>query len=70
MRNAGDLDAAIALTRFGLGARPGEMTDIAPDPRGWLQAQVRPQGAPNPPGAAATSAERMEQFLAYQRQSG
>ncbi|MBU2417813.1 MAG: DUF1800 family protein, partial [Alphaproteobacteria bacterium] len=70
MRNAGDLDAAIALTRFGLGARPGELADIAADPRGWLEAQVRPQGAPNPPGTFTSSAGRMEQLLAYQRESG
>lgn len=70
MQNAGDLDAAIALTRFGLGASPGERVSIAANPRGWLEAQVRPGGAPNPPGAFTASAERMQQFLAYQRESG
>jgi uncharacterized protein (DUF1800 family) len=33
--------AAIATNRFGLGARPGEMTACAGDPRGWLEAQLK-----------------------------
>ncbi len=37
--------AAIAATRFGLGARPGELAEAALDPQGWLAAQVRGQGA-------------------------
>jgi uncharacterized protein (DUF1800 family) len=31
----------IAVLRFGLGARPGELTSAAGDPRGWLRAQIR-----------------------------
>jgi len=34
--------AAIATTRFGLGARPGEIAAVALDPRGWLLGQTRP----------------------------
>jgi len=34
--------AALATTRFGLGARPGEIVAVAADPRGWLLGQVRP----------------------------
>ena len=30
----------IAVLRFGLGARPGELTDAAHDPRGWLVRQL------------------------------
>lgn len=33
-------EAAIALSRFGMGARPGEINEIASDPRGWLLEQV------------------------------
>jgi uncharacterized protein (DUF1800 family) len=33
-------DAFVAATRFGLGARPGELSTIAADPRGWLLAQL------------------------------
>eukprot|EP01136_Pigoraptor_vietnamica_P023723 Opistho-1_new@76131 len=39
-------DAHLALTRFGLGARPGESASIASDPRGFVVAQCgRPQAA-------------------------
>jgi uncharacterized protein (DUF1800 family) len=30
-----------AVIRFGLGARPGELSSAAGDPRGWLHAQIR-----------------------------
>jgi uncharacterized protein (DUF1800 family) len=33
------LDAAIALHRFGTGARPGDLARVADDPRAWLRAQ-------------------------------
>jgi uncharacterized protein (DUF1800 family) len=33
-------DAVIAVNRFGLGAKPGELTRAKSDPRGWLFAQV------------------------------
>lgn len=64
-----NLEAAIAVTRFGLGARPGDLADVASDPRGWLEAQVRAHGAPNPPGVFTASGERMRQFQAYQREA-
>lgn len=68
MPRSGDLEAAVALTRFGLGARPDDLAVVTPDPRGWLEAQVRAQGAPNPPGAFTGSLERMRQFQAYRRE--
>ena len=43
-----DMMAAIAVTRFGLGARPGELDEARGDPRGWLKAQIRRQGADQP----------------------
>ena len=39
--------AAIAVTRFGLGARAGEFAEAGRDPMGWLLAQVRPAAAPD-----------------------
>ncbi len=42
------LNGAIAVTRFGLGARPGEIDDASHDPVGWLQAQIRREGADQP----------------------
>lgn len=35
-----DAHAVIAASRFGLGARPRELTQIRPDPRGWLRSQL------------------------------
>lgn len=69
VRRSRDLDAAIAATRFGLGARPGDIANIAADSRGWLEGQVRPQGAANPPGVLTDSPARMRQFQAYQREA-
>lgn len=42
------LIGAIAVTRFGLGARPGEIERASRDPVGWLRAQIRPEGADQP----------------------
>ncbi len=33
-------DAFIAANRFGLGPRPGELAEIAGDPRGWIAEQI------------------------------
>ncbi len=62
-----DLDAAIALTRFGLGARPGELDEVRRDPRAWLKAQVRPAGADQPTSSSARSRDRIAQFREYQQ---
>lgn len=35
------IEAAIAANRFGLGARPGDLPAIAPDPQGWLLDQLQ-----------------------------
>ncbi len=48
LRSDPALDAAIAVTRFGLGGRPGELAQAQADPRGWLRAQIRPNGADLP----------------------
>ena len=37
--DAGAATAAIAANRFGLGAKPGELSTIGNDGRGWLEAQ-------------------------------
>ncbi|QTC90773.1 DUF1800 domain-containing protein [Brevundimonas goettingensis] len=66
MPSQSDVNAAIALTRFGLGARPGEIQRLN-DPRGWLEGQIQPSGAANPTGQFDTSVERMQAFLDYQR---
>jgi uncharacterized protein (DUF1800 family) len=64
-----NLAAAIAVTRFGLGAKPGELLTARDDPEAWLLAQVRPGvGADQPQPGAASSAERVMQFREYQKQ--
>lgn len=55
--------AAIAANRFGFGARPGEINDIASDPRGWLKNQlVRRQST-----VSIDSPARLAEFLKAQR---
>lgn len=62
-------DATIALTRFGLGARSGEIATVARDPRGWLAGQIRPDGAPIPAGEFETTDQRVESWHAYQAEA-
>jgi uncharacterized protein (DUF1800 family) len=61
------LAGAIAVTRFGLGARPGEIERASGDPQGFLAAQIRDAGAdptgPNP----ADSGARTRVFLDFKR---
>lgn len=60
------LDAAIAVTRFGLGARPGEIDAVMADPRGWLDAQITPRGALNPADRdLGTTTSRLAEFRDY-----
>src|SRR4051812_41727348 len=61
-----DLMAAIAATRFGLGAMPGELDAARSDPQGFLKAQIRKEGADQPPGNLPTSLERLGDFREYQ----
>jgi len=64
-----DLAAAIAVTRFGLGAKPGELLAARGDPQGWLTAQIRPDlGADQPQPGAPTSAQRLIEFREYQQE--
>ena len=61
-----DMMAAIAATRFGLGARPGEIAAAQSDPRGVLLAQIRPEGADQPQGDGESTAQRLAEFRDYQ----
>lgn len=60
--------AAIAATRFGLGARPGEIEAAKADPRGFLADQIRRDGADLPQDSGETSAQRLAQMRDYQQQ--
>jgi len=53
------LDAALAVTRFGLGGREGEMARAQADPKGFLKAQIRKSGAEQPDGPLKSSADMM-----------
>jgi uncharacterized protein (DUF1800 family) len=66
---ASSTDAAVAVTRLGLGARPGEIARVAADPHGWALAQIRSDGAPQPDGVFQTTDQRMAAFVAYQAQT-
>ena len=59
--------AAIALNRFGLGARPGELARVEKDPQDWLQKQLRG----SPPALAGdglkSSADILQQVLEVRR---
>jgi uncharacterized protein (DUF1800 family) len=63
-----DMMAAIAVTRFGLGARPGEIDAAKADPQGFLVAQIRREGADIPRDGGETAAQRFEQMRDYQQQ--
>ena len=60
-----NLNAAIAATRFGLGARAGEIDAARGDPRGFLLAQIRDSGADPTRQTPATSAQRMAAYFAF-----
>jgi uncharacterized protein (DUF1800 family) len=62
------MKAAIAVTRFGLGAKPGELDEARNDPQGFLKSQIRRTGADQPAGPAASSAQRMAEFRDYRRE--
>jgi uncharacterized protein (DUF1800 family) len=56
---------AIAASRFGFGARPGELDAARTDPRGWLLAQLRtPYRAPAELATLASGREILASFLA------
>lgn len=59
LENYSDVMAAIAVTRFGLGARPGEIDAAKSDPSGFLKAQIRADGAEQPPGDLKSSSDNL-----------
>lgn len=57
-----DLEAAVAATRFGLGARAGEIAEARGDPQGFLRAQIRAQGADQPAADGESAAHRIAEL--------
>ena len=67
------IDNVIATNRFGLGARPGELTLAKPDPKSWLAQQIKgTRPTPATLGHLSTSAAvfRIYQGIREQRQQG
>lgn len=63
--------AAIAVSRFGLGPRPGELAAAGRDPVGWLKRQISVTVPPSPTFAGLPSgSERMGDFLRARLQRG
>ncbi len=62
------IDAFIAASRFGLGARPGELAEIKSDPRGWLLAQL--QGGSEPTAGVGRTGDRLKLFFESRRNGG
>src|SRR3974390_3271237 len=63
-----DAAAAIAANRFGLGAKPGDLTEIASDPRGWLGAQINGQAPLLPAPALKSTAEILREASQLNRE--
>ncbi|MBN8715547.1 DUF1800 domain-containing protein [Thermomonas sp.] len=61
------LSATSAANRLGLGARPGELQRIDPDPRGWLLAQLGPAPAPAALAGLPSSADYLGQYRRLQQ---
>jgi uncharacterized protein (DUF1800 family) len=63
------IQAVIAANRFGLGAKPGDVAKIAPNPKGWLTAQLTPErDVPAPLAALPSTVDDMSAFFKWLRQ--
>jgi len=60
-----NIEAAVAVTRFGLGARAGEIDRARIDPHAYLASQIRPQGADPTQDAPPTTAQREKEYAAF-----
>lgn len=60
------IDAFVAMSRFGLGARPGDIARVKGDPRGWLTQQL--SGEARPVDGAGRTADRLQLFFNARRE--
>ena len=61
------IGAALALSRFGLGARQGDLEAVSSDPRGDLQEEITSRIVPSPSGEELRpTAELLSEFYAFQ----
>jgi uncharacterized protein (DUF1800 family) len=63
---ASEMKAAIAVTRFGLGARPGEIETALADPEQWLEDQIGLSDGGAALSETALTGQRMEALRRYQ----
>ncbi len=71
------IDAAIAVTRFGMGARKGELNSAASDPRGWVleqlanpaNAQIKDASLPNTKQAVEATLAHFQKRRDLQKQA-
>jgi uncharacterized protein (DUF1800 family) len=69
MSNSRELDAALCLWRFGLGAREGDIQAIKDDPRDLLRLEITERATPIPVGAQLhSSADLLVSLLAYNKE--
>jgi uncharacterized protein (DUF1800 family) len=62
------LDAALALSRFGLGSRQGDIDAISSDPRGAVKEEIARRMVPSPQGEELKpTAELLADFYAFQQ---
>jgi uncharacterized protein (DUF1800 family) len=59
------LGGAIAVARFGMGAKAGEIARASGDARAYLIAQIDPRGAQQPQANAETSAQRFAEYREF-----
>ncbi len=63
------IQGVIAANRFGLGAKPGEVSRISGDPKAWLLAQLTPErDLPAPLRALPSTIDDMSAFFKWLRQ--
>jgi uncharacterized protein (DUF1800 family) len=63
-----DMMAAIAATRFGLGAKPGEIEAARGDAKGFLKSQIRASGADIPALTNPSAGQRLSDFREAQQE--
>src|ERR1700710_726651 len=63
------IQGVIAANRFGLGAKPGEVSRISGDPKAWLLAQLTPErDLPAPLRSLPSTVDDMSAFFKWLRQ--
>ena len=67
--NSSQVDAALCLWRFGLGARQGDLQALADDPRDLLRSEVTEHAVPIPTGPQLhSSADLMVSLIAFNKE--